>query len=108
MPNPRPRLRIIVERPRQGDEFVDMGLLCERAVRNVPEGFTRRIEKLQAPVGAENRNAFLEAVERLALGADERVVLPLEREPLGLVREEVGDAPVGAFFRQQLHRAPVG
>ena len=68
----------------------------------------RRVEQLEAPVGAEHRDAFLEAVERFALHVDEGVVAALQREALGLVDEQIGDAAVGALLGEHLQRAPVG
>ncbi len=103
----RPGVRIVEMLARLQDEFVDVRLLGERPARQLPDFRQSRVEQLEAAVGAEHRHAFLEAVERLALHVDQRIVAALEREPLRLVDEEVGDAAVGAFLGQHLQRAPV-
>lgn len=51
-----------------------------------------RVGKLQAAVAAEDRDALEEIVERLALHLDEGVVRAFEREPVGDVFVEEGEA----------------
>ena len=51
-----------------------------------------RIVQPQPAVAAEHRDRLGEIVERLALHADQRVVAPLQVEPLGDVVEQIGDA----------------
>ena len=103
-----PGRRVVVELAGLQDELVDVRLLGERAARQLPDLGESRVEQLEAPVGAEHRDAFLEAVERLALHVDQGVVARFQREALGLVVEQIGDAAVGALLGENVERAPVG
>ena len=104
----RPGWSILVVGARERDELVDVRALGEHAARQVPDFGEGRVEQLEPPVGREHRDAFLEAVERLALHVDEGVVLALERQPLGLVDEQVGHAAVGPLLGHDVQHAAVG
>ena len=51
-----------------------------------------RVGELEPPVRAEHGNAFAQRVQRLALGAREGVEARFQREALGDVVIEIGDA----------------
>ena len=69
-----------------------MGLGVEFARRQPPELAEGRVGQLQAAVGAEHRDAFLQRVKGFALHPRLRVELRLEMAMRGDVVEEVGDA----------------
>ena len=79
----------------------------QRAARQAPDLQQGRVEELEAPVGGEHGDAFLEAVERLALHVDQRIVAALQREALGGVVVEIGEAAVGALRRDHVDGAAV-
>ena len=66
------------------------------------------LNSFRRPSVREHRDALLEAVERFALHVDQGVVAALEREALGLVVEEVGDAAVGPLLGHDVQDAAVG
>ena len=92
----------------RGDDFSDMRQLVELAGGYLPDAAERAVEQLEAAVGAEHRDAFLEAVECFALHVDEGVIAALERDTVGLVGEEIRHAAVGTLLGNDVDDAPVG
>ncbi len=86
--------------------------MCGRSARVRRDSFQMRCEggivELQAAVGGEHGDRLVEAVERFALHADQRVIAAFECEPLGLVDIEVGHAAVGPQLRDDMQHAAIG
>jgi hypothetical protein len=75
--------------------------------RQLPELGEGGVGQAQAPVRAEHRHALAQRIQRLALGARERVEARFEREPLGGVVVKVGDAALRVRAGDDVHGAPV-
>ncbi len=89
------------------DQLADMRLAFELFLVERPDGGVGGIGKFQAAVGAEDRNAFIEVVDGLALHAGERVVGAFEVEALGDVFIEIDDAAEGMRLGEKLDGAAV-
>ena len=89
-------------------QFLDVGLGLERIGIELPELGEGRVVELEAAVGAQQRDAFLEVVQRLALYADQLVVAAFERQLVGHVLIEIGDAAEGVLLAHDVQRAAVG
>ena len=98
---------VVVERAARADDLVDVRTLAQRAARQAPDLREGRVEELQAPVGGEHGDAFLQAVERLALHVDQGIVAALEREALGGIVVEIGEPAVGPLRRDHVDGAAV-
>ena len=67
-----------------------MRMLAQLIRRQPPHLGESGIEQLDAAIGAEHRDAFGQAVERLALDPDQSIEAAGEREALGDVVEQIG------------------
>jgi len=104
----RPPDRVLMDRTCKADHGVNMGTFRQFSRRDFPDVGECNVEEFEAAIGAEHGDAFLQAVEGLALHVDQRVIAAFERQPLGLVGKEVCHAAVGALFGHDVDDAPVG
>ena len=98
---------VVVEGAALVDDAINVRPFLEQAAREAPDLQERRVEKLEAPVGREHGDAFVQAVQRLALHIDEGIVAALQRETLGGVVVEIGEPAVGALRRDHMDGAAV-
>ena len=84
------------------------GLLGQLGQRQAPDAAEGRIEQLEAAVGAEHRDAFLQRVERLALHPRQGVILRFQRETLGDIVEKIGDPALRIGIEADAQGAAVG
>ncbi len=89
------------------DDLADMRLALAVTLRQLPHLRVGGIGKLQAAVAAEHGHRLVEIVERLALHLDHRVVGPLERELVGDLLVDEGEAAEGMGRDDQAERAVV-
>ena len=74
---------IFQELARLRDDLVDMRLLVEEGFLQPPEIGKGRIVQAQAPIGADQRHAFMEIVKRFALHAGDLVEGALQLDFIG-------------------------
>ncbi len=73
-------------------DLLDVRIALQNRGLHVPEPREGRIRELQAAIGPKHRDTFGERHQRLPLGILEAIIGGCEREALGLVLEEIGDA----------------
>ena len=89
-------------------QLLDMGLGFEHLGVELPELREGRVVELEAAVRAQERDALLEIVQRLALHADQLVVAAFKRQLVGDVLIEIGDAAEGVLLADHVQRAAIG
>ncbi len=103
-----PFLRLVIKRAAGADDGVDMRLAVELPWAQAPNRGEGAVIELQTSVRREHRHAFAQGVERLALHMDEGIVAALQRQPLGDVLVEIGDAAFRRAIGDDMQRTPVG
>ncbi len=95
------------KRTAERDDLVDMRGRGGALGRELPELGESRVGELEAPVRTEHGNALTQRIQRLALGARERVEARFQGEALGLVVEEIGDAALRIGAGDDMDGAPI-
>src|SRR5690606_35270730 len=85
----------------------DMGFFVQPRLAESPDLGIGGVAQPETPVRAENRDALMQIVERLALNGQEGVVGALDLEPITDVFVDLDDAAKGVWMEGRAQRSPV-